>query len=204
MFSAAPVRLAVVGCTRFAGQASPHCYCGRWSVRRSPPPVLRRLRSATQVAAGEPAPPVCQRRIGPSAEERLRFAGQATPHSYCGRWSVRRSPPPAIRRLRSATQVAAGKPAPQVCHRRTGPSAEKAHALVWRGALQRDSAQCCLTPRSSGAPTAGHQARAGGTLYIFTGPGLASCRRRPLSSNVGLHKTSHAPLQQKVRLAPWA
>ena len=41
-----------------------------------------------------------------------------------------------------------------------------------------------LTLRSSGAPTAGHQARAGGTPYIFTGPGLASCRRRPLSSNV--------------------
>ena len=41
-----------------------------------------------------------------------------------------------------------------------------------------------LTTRSSGAPTAGHQARAGGTRYIFTGPGLASCRRRPLSSNV--------------------
>ena len=42
----------------------------------------------------------------------------------------------------------------------------------------------CLTPRSSGAPTAGHQARSGGTLYIFASPGLASCRRRPLSSNV--------------------
>jgi hypothetical protein len=43
---------------------------------------------------------------------------------------------------------------------------------------------CRLTPRSSGAPTAGHQARAGGTRYIFTGPGLAPCRRRPLTSNV--------------------
>ena len=42
----------------------------------------------------------------------------------------------------------------------------------------------CLTPRSSGAPTAGHQARAGGTRYIFTGPGLASCRRSRLNSNV--------------------
>ena len=41
-----------------------------------------------------------------------------------------------------------------------------------------------LTPRSSGAPTAGHQARSGGTRYIFASPGLASCRRRPLSSNV--------------------
>ena len=42
----------------------------------------------------------------------------------------------------------------------------------------------CLTPRSSGAPTAGHQARSGGTRYIFASPGLASCRWRPLSSNV--------------------
>ena len=42
----------------------------------------------------------------------------------------------------------------------------------------------CLTPRSSGAPTAGHQALSGGRRYIFTSPGLASCRRRPLSSNV--------------------
>ena len=41
-----------------------------------------------------------------------------------------------------------------------------------------------LTPRSSGAPTAGHQARAGGTPHIFTGPSLAPCRRHPLSSNV--------------------
>ena len=43
----------------------------------------------------------------------------------------------------------------------------------------------CLTPRSSGAPTAGHQARSGGTRYIFASPGLASCRRRPVSSNDG-------------------
>jgi hypothetical protein len=49
-------------------------------------------------------------------------------------------------------------------------------------------------PRSSGAPTAGHQARSGGTRYIFTGPGLASCRRRQLSSNVRQHQShSSAP-----------
>ena len=42
-----------------------------------------------------------------------------------------------------------------------------------------------LTPRSSGAPTAGHQARSGGTRYIFASPGLASCRRHPVNSNVG-------------------
>ena len=45
-----------------------------------------------------------------------------------------------------------------------------------------------LTTRSSGAPTAGHQARSGGTRYIFASPGLASCRRRPLSSNVRQRK----------------
>ena len=49
--------------------------------------------------------------------------------------------------------------------------------------------QCCLTPRSTGAPTAGHQARAGGTLSIFTGPGLASRRWRPVTSNVRRRKT---------------
>ena len=48
------------------------------------------------------------------------------------------------------------------------------HQPCWRG----------LTTRSSGAPTAGRQARSGGTRYIFASPGLASCRRRPLSSNV--------------------
>ena len=49
--------------------------------------------------------------------------------------------------------------------------------------------ECGLTPRSSGAPTAGHQARVGGTVYIFTAPGLASYRCRPLSSNVRPHTT---------------
>ena len=46
----------------------------------------------------------------------------------------------------------------------------------------------CLTPRSSGAPTAGLQARSGGTRYIFASPGQTSCRRRPLSSNVRQRK----------------
>ena len=47
---------------------------------------------------------------------------------------------------------------------------------------------CRLTLRSSGAPTAGHQARSGGTRYIFASPGLASYRRRPLNSNVRPHQ----------------
>ena len=49
----------------------------------------------------------------------------------------------------------------------------------------------CLTPRSSGAPTAGHQRPDGGTRYMFTVRALAPCRRRPLSSNVRHHKCAH-------------
>ena len=41
-----------------------------------------------------------------------------------------------------------------------------------------------LTLRSTGAPTASHQGPPAGTLYIFCRRALASCRRRPLSSNV--------------------
>ena len=53
------------------------------------------------------------------------------------------------------------------------------------------STQLCLTPRSSGAPTAGHQARSV-VRSTFHCPGLASCRRRPLSSNVR-HRQNHLP-----------
>ncbi len=48
-------------------------------------------------------------------------------------------------------------------------------------------ATCCLTRRSSGPTAACHQAPATGTLYIFCGRGLASCRCGPLTSNVRLH-----------------
>ena len=67
------------------------------------------------------------------------------------------------------------------------------------------SSKASLTPRSSGAPTAGHQARAGGTRYIFTSPGLASCRRRPLSSNVRPHSqppVAHQPPKQPCPQSP--
>ena len=47
-----------------------------------------------------------------------------------------------------------------------------------------------LTPRSKGAPTAGHQGPVRGTVYIFSARALAPCRWRPLSSNVRLHKMS--------------
>ena len=70
-------------------------------------------------------------------------------------------------------------------------------------ATRRRAKQRCPTPRSSGAPTAGHQARAGGTRYIFTSPSLASSRRRPRSSNVG-QRSHHPPLLgQSQRLAAW-
>ena len=55
-----------------------------------------------------------------------------------------------------------------------------------------------LTPRSSGAPTAGHQARSGGTRYIFASPGLAPCRRRPLTSNVRQRRN---PVQFATRVS---
>ena len=63
-------------------------------------------------------------------------------------------------------------------------------------------ARCGLTRRSSGAPTAGHQARAGGTRYIFASPGLASCRRRPLSSNVSPHKCKYQRSQPRRSSSP--
>ena len=63
-----------------------------------------------------------------------------------------------------------------------------------RRSIGAHRAQRCLTPRSRRGPTAGHQARSGGTRYIFASPGLASCRRRPLSSNVRPHrKTPREP-----------
>ena len=66
--------------------------------------------------------------------------------------------------------------------------------------VRRRRKTCGLTPRSSGAPTAGHQARSGGTRYIFANPGLASYRCRPLSSNVRPHKMSIAvPLAKKLQ-----
>ena len=75
-------------------------------------------------------------------------------------------------------------------------------ALSTRGANHEPACRC-LTPRSSGAPTAGHQARSGGTRYIFASPGLASCRRRPLSSNVRHQKGNRFSCQQEVRLSAW-
>jgi hypothetical protein len=74
-----------------------------------------------------------------------------------------------------------GVGAPALCARGTLLVALRSARV---GCRVRSAAWPGLTPRSSGAPTAGHQARSGGTRYIFASPGLASCRRRPLSSNV--------------------
>ena len=82
-----------------------------------------------------------------------------------------------------------------------GSAAQEAQSQACKITSLASSAHGCLTPRSSGAPTAGHQARAGGTPYIFTGPGLASCRRRPLSSNVRQRKSRPELLQQVHRLS---
>ena len=75
----------------------------------------------------------------------------------------------------------------------------RSHPCRSRHLQHRRLAPSGLTTRSSGAPTAGHQARSGGTRYIFASPGLASCRRRPLSSNVRHQKPSLWCFQQKTR-----
>jgi hypothetical protein len=58
-----------------------------------------------------------------------------------------------------------------------------------------------LTTRSNGAPTAGRQARPAGTVYIFTSPGLAPCRCRPLSSNVRPHKPTFTHRNSSTRIS---
>jgi hypothetical protein len=54
----------------------------------------------------------------------------------------------------------------------------------WPAHNDSPSSKRGITPRSTGAPTAGHQRPVGGTRYIFTARALASCRRRPVTSNV--------------------
>jgi len=76
-------------------------------------------------------------------------------------------------------------------------------ACLATGKTQCTRQDCCLTPRSRRGPTAGHQARATGTVYIFCGPGLAPHRWSRLTSNVRPRKTSRAVLQQNQRLSAW-
>ena len=62
------------------------------------------------------------------------------------------------------------------------------------------AAHGCQTPRSSRAPTAGHQARHTGTKYIFCVPGLASHRWVRLSSTV--RPSRRRPAQSVAALLP--
>lgn len=73
-------------------------------------------------------------------------------------------------------------------------------AAAVRNRVTPASIRCGITHISSGSPTAGHQARAGGTRYIFTGPGLASCRCRPFSYNVIPHE---AHLRHHMKNCPF-
>ena len=57
-----------------------------------------------------------------------------------------------------------------------------------------------LTLRSSGAPTAGHQRPVGGTRYVFTVRGLASCRWRPLNSHVRHPIHAHSRIQPVIHV----
>ena len=99
-------------------------------------------------------------------------------------------------------RVSAGRSLPGLAftssrHRGWRVSAPKLLLLLF--ACTATTATRCLTPRSSGAPTAGHQARSGGTRYIFASPGLASCRRRPLSSNVRQRKVRTVACREATR-----
>jgi len=63
-----------------------------------------------------------------------------------------------------------------------------------------------LTPRSRRAPTAGHQAPATGTLYIFCARGLASHRRCRLTSNVRRRRNAlflHLHTYQQPQSTRW-
>ena len=99
-------------------------------------------------------------------------------------------------------RVSAGQAFPRLAitaglHRGRRVSAPKLLLLLF--ACTFTTAARCLTPRSSGAPTAGHQARSGGTRYIFTALGLASCRCRPLSSNVRQRRVGVVACRQTGR-----
>ena len=97
----------------------------------------------------------------------------------------------------SAGRLSPGRAITSCRHRGRRVSAPK--LLLLHFVCTLTSAARCLTPRSSGAPTAGHQARSGGTRYIFASPGLASCRRRPLTSNVRQRKVKVVACRQTAR-----
>ena len=134
----------------------------------------------------------------------IRFARSSCPHRPCGYaapallacWRRRRCGirahashvhPPGVARAQATRAHHCSASRASAARRQPSPQ----HLRAWRG----------LTTRSSGATTAGHQARPQGTVYIFLWPGLASCRCRPLSSNVRRQKHCRAALQQNARPA---
>ena len=78
-----------------------------------------------------------------------------------------------------------------------GGAEREAQSLACETSTLAISARGCLTPRSSGAPTAGHAGhQALGLRPILRLLSGASCRRRPLSSNVRRRKP--LPLHSSV------
>ena len=98
-------------------------------------------------------------------------------------WHHARETLPVQGRSRPVASAQSAMRGLSTCRRASGPPESK----PWKSKAAAALHQCGLTLRSSGAPTAGHQARSGGTRYIFASPGLASYRCRPLSSNVRPH-----------------
>ena len=60
----------------------------------------------------------------------------------------------------------------------------KQHLLMFKSVTLQAQRGPGLTLRSTGAPTAGHLGPAWGTRYIFPARAKASCRCRPVTSNV--------------------
>ena len=143
----------------------------------------RKLRGAAchgQGGTGRHSVASAQRFAGSNSDSRNRFKSQF--------FGPTAAPCPAA----SLSLVSAERPAILVLRQSHLP---RSHASGFSAAVQ-----CCLTPRSSRAPTACHAGPVGGTQYIFASPGLASCRWLRLSSNVRQHKIHCAALQQKMRL----
>ena len=158
---------------------------------REQPASLVRLRGSGQNRAKPCAPVVKQQVNFPSSQvSACRQAAMASEQGLSiGFWSP---PPSAEQRLRSAWSAAAGKfvagqPGQRGadCVRSSSP---KSVAPVAHYTSSRFLTLCCLTPRSSGAPTAwhtGHQAL--GLRPILRLLSSAPRCRRPLSSNVRPH-----------------
>ena len=127
--------------------------------------ALRRLRSALR---GEQL-----RLLEPVQESVLRAYRRPLPGGFAQLGQRRQASP------WSAGLVSAERPAILVLRQSDSP---RLHASGFSAAVQ-----CCLTPRSSRAPTACHAGPVGGTRYIFANRARAPHRRCRLNSNVRHH-----------------